>query len=82
MSNLVKQMRATLESKPEFMFTFLGVEAPLPVNINLPQSHTEEVRVFLQIAERLDSEKESITPEEFQELLRMLPQIFPGMRRS
>ena len=45
-----------------------------------PQSHREEVGWFVSIGLRLNEEMDTITPEEFQEALRLLPEIFSPLK--
>lgn len=84
MSHLLEQLRlhvAMIQGKDPQAYTiqsgFFGITNQ---QLATPQSHQEAVEWFLSIGRRLEAEQETIAPEEFQEVLELLPSIFsqPG----
>lgn len=53
-----------------------------PAQLVLPQCHREEVEMFIRVAKCLDMEKNTISPEEFLQVLRLLPTLFPNINRK
>ena len=59
------------------------MDAPDPHNAPLlPQSHREEVAWFARVSAGIAAEQDTITPEEFQEFLGLMPRLFPGLLRG
>ena len=51
----------------------------IPGAYMLPQSPREEMEWFMRVASSMLAEKETITPEEFTEVLRLLPSVTPSL---